>query len=84
MTAQGGTDLDDTWEGAALVNDGSIVLAGHTFGNWTGTRHVLDGDRDFAAMAVDEDGEHLWSYQVKAMVLVLRCVVCVLRPHHVG
>lgn len=72
---QGGTDLNDSWTGADTSISGSVVLAGYTDGSWTGT-HLLreDGVRDFAAMAVDEDGLQLWWFQVKALV-ASRCEV---------
>lgn len=58
------------WTAAATAVDDSIVLAGITFGNWVGTEGIhADGIRDFAAMAVDEEGLHLWSYQVKLVEL---------------
>lgn len=46
--------------------DGSIILAGYTSGTWVGTRGTEeDGVQNFAAMAVNEEGLQLWSYQVK-------------------
>ena len=43
-------------------SDGSIVLAGSTSGVWD-TEEI--GIRDFAAVALDEDGQELWRYQVR-------------------
>ena len=47
---------------SAARADGSIVLAGWTSGNWFGE---VAGLQDFAAVALDEDGEELWRWQVK-------------------
>lgn len=41
--------------------DGSIVLAGIADGDWDGGPV---GENDFAVVALDEDGEELWRYQV--------------------
>lgn len=47
--------------GAAARADGSIVVAGSTEGDWNGD---LVGTRDFMAVALDDDGEELWRWQV--------------------
>lgn len=70
---QDGTVFNDKWEAAATAVDGSIIVAGTTHGNWTGTKYIFGDDpRDFAAMAIDEDGMLLWSYQVKSHEII-RC-----------
>lgn len=65
---QGGTPQYDKFEAADTAIDGSIVVAGFTCGNWTGTKNISGDDLcDFAAMAIDAKGTPLWSYQVKAL-----------------
>lgn len=66
LSMQGGTDLDDYIHGTATTNNGSIVLAGYTRGNWARPSNKShDGYLDFAAMAMDAEGLQLWSYQAK-------------------
>lgn len=50
---------------SAARADGSIVLAGYTTGDWDG---AAAGITDFAAVAVDEDGEELWRWQVRLRI----------------
>lgn len=70
---QGGTASYDKWEAADTATDGSIVVAGTTCGNWTGTKYIFGDDLcDFAAMAIDAEGMQLWLYQVKALSMVRR------------
>lgn len=67
---QDGTALEDVWAGAATTINGSIVLAGYTYGNWAGTEDIrLDEERDFAAMSMDGERLQLWSYQVKLSLM---------------
>lgn len=62
---KGGTELNDRWTAAATASDGSIVLAGYTSGNRTGTKDAADdGGPELAVMAIDGKGQQLWSYQV--------------------
>lgn len=44
-------------------DDDSVVLAGHTEGEWSTTSA---GYFDFAAVKVDADGEEVWRWQVSA------------------
>lgn len=44
--------------------DDSMVLAGSTRGNWSGTN--LGGAWDLAAVKLDSEGEELWRWQVSA------------------
>jgi len=48
---------------AAVRGDGSVVVGGHTFGSFA-TDFVEDGATDFIAVALDEDGNELWRWQV--------------------
>ncbi|CAN0076073.1 unnamed protein product [Pylaiella littoralis] len=57
---QDGTGADDDLEGAAVGQDGGVVLAGSTFGNWDG---ISSGANDFAAVKLDSDGNMLWKWQ---------------------
>lgn len=61
---QEGTDKYDTFEIAVLADNESIVMAGHTFGNWSG---VNKGGSDFAAVKLDTN---LIAYQWKWQVLL--------------
>lgn len=61
---QSGTEFDDEFEGAAIGNDGSVVISGYTYGSWAVTQAGDDEDTDFVAMAMDADGNVLWEYQV--------------------
>lgn len=62
LLEQAGIWPDDVVVYAATPRaDGSIVLAGLTDGDWAGGPV---GITDFAAVALDEDGEELWRYQV--------------------
>lgn len=42
--------------------NGSVVVAGNTYGNWSG---VNAGSGDWAAVKLDADGAVLWQWQVK-------------------
>lgn len=44
-------------------DDGSVILAGNTFGTWTGTSVYSSGTM-FAAVKLDSDGAVLWRWQV--------------------
>lgn len=62
LIPQGGTDHDDWVEAAVMEEDGSIILAGYTRGDWYGT-HL--GNYDFAAVKLDTNGTLLWKWQVR-------------------
>lgn len=51
----------DGINGVAAGADGSVLLAGVTFGNWNGT---LEGTSDYAAMKLDSNGDVRWRVQV--------------------
>ncbi|CAM9724389.1 unnamed protein product, partial [Sphacelaria rigidula] len=58
---QEGTPETDRILGAAVLGDGSIVLAGLTRGDWAETNA---GGSDFCAARLDSDGIVLWRWQV--------------------
>lgn len=51
----------DTFSAVALGSAGSVFLAGHTTGNWSG---LNAGEPDFAACKLDTDGKEIWRWQV--------------------
>ncbi|CAN0100846.1 unnamed protein product, partial [Sphacelaria rigidula] len=57
---QEGTPLADKIFATAVTEDGSIILAGYTEGNWGGTSA---GGSDMAAVKLSSDGELLWRWQ---------------------
>ncbi|CAN0306659.1 unnamed protein product [Ascophyllum nodosum] len=59
-TWQEGSDSEDHIEGAAILERGSVILAGYTAGKWSGTS---SGGNDFAAVELDADGSVLWRSQ---------------------
>lgn len=64
---QEGTDKYDTFEIAVLADNESIVMAGHTFGNWSG---VNKGGSDFAAVKLDTSlNAYQWRWQVRCLSL---------------
>lgn len=62
---QGGTSAEDDINDAASAQDGSIILAGGTYGAWSVTN---EGDRDFAAVKLSSSGGILWRWQVVALL----------------
>lgn len=44
-----------------MADDGSVLLAGSTTGNWDGDNH---GMKDFAAVKVNSDSNEGWRWQV--------------------
>lgn len=51
--------------GAAARADGSVVLCGGTFGSFASDSSSVEaGSSDFLALALDEDGNELWRWQV--------------------
>lgn len=59
-SSQGGTSKSDVIH-AAGSNGSEVVLAGYTWGNWTGTDNV----EGWAAVKMDiADGKILWEWQV--------------------
>ena len=67
---------------SAARPDGSVVLAGTTYGSWKGDLSGTDAVADFIAVALDEDGEELWRWQVRLHVKVLRLTVLLSRRTH--
>ena len=61
MIDQGGTGSADVGSAIAMWEDGSIVLAGETEGDWNGTNLGLI---DLAAFKLNEDGTLQWKFQV--------------------
>lgn len=61
---QDGSDYNDEFFAAAIGNDGSVVMAGYTEGNWSTTNAGDLGTRDFAAAKIDADGVLIWKWQV--------------------
>ena len=60
---QDGTSSDDYLFAAITTVDGNIVAAGHTQGSWS---DVNDGWYDVVAVKLNvEDGEMMWTYQVR-------------------
>ena len=59
--SQNGTDGQDEIRAILLGDDGSVVLAGYTHGNWSG---LNAGEADFAACKLDADGREVWRWQV--------------------
>lgn len=58
---QEGSTESDFMKAAATFDDGAVVLAGYTSGDWH-TR--TNGGDDFAAIKLDTDGSVLWKWQV--------------------
>lgn len=48
-----------------MADDGSVVLAGRTSGNWSGTNA---GSVDMAAVKLDAEGDIVWKWQVNQLV----------------
>ena len=59
--AQDGTADNDYANTAVATINGTFVLAGITYGDWNGANA---GDRDFAALKLDADGNVIWKWQV--------------------
>lgn len=57
---------------SAARPDGSIGLAGVTYGSWYGDLSATTATPDFMAVALDEAGAELWRWQVKLTIEVSR------------
>lgn len=55
---------------AAARVDGSVVLVGKSTGTFASSLYTTDGESDFAAVAIDENGQELWRWQVLKHPLV--------------
>ena len=61
MPQEGSAEVDLLW-GAATGDNGSVILVGTTYGNWSETNQ---GGGDFAAVKLDANGSVLWRWQVR-------------------
>ena len=61
MLQEGSAEFD-SFLGATTADNGSVVLVGVTYGNWSGTNQ---GGGDFAAVKLDADGFVSWRWQVQ-------------------
>ena len=61
-TEQGGSEQSDFARDVAIGDDGSVFLAGFTFGDWS---NVKSGGSDFAVVKLSTDGNELWRWQVR-------------------
>lgn len=59
---QGGTIKDEEIYAVDIADDGTVVLAGDTRGDWAATNA---GGDDFAAMKLSADGVEQWRWQVR-------------------
>lgn len=59
---QAGTDGNDWIWGVDITDDGAVILAGDTAGDWAGTNA---GEDDFAAVKLSADGVEEWRWQVR-------------------
>lgn len=50
--------------GVAATEDGGVVFAGFTKGDWIGVNANEDFE-DFAAVKLDSEGDEVWRYQVR-------------------
>ena len=62
IVLKGGTEKRDECYAVAMADDGSVVVAGHTYGDWSG---VNAGSADFIAIKLDAAGEEVWVWQVR-------------------
>lgn len=65
MFGQGGSANHDLANAVAVTEEGFVVLAGTTWGDWNGTNK---GDSDFAACKLDINGNLLWKWQASRVV----------------
>lgn len=62
---QDGSNENDTVEALAISGNDSVVLVGHTKGNWNTTNA---GYYDCVAIKLDTDGTMMWTWQVNQNV----------------
>ncbi|CAN0127648.1 unnamed protein product [Ectocarpus sp. 12 AP-2014] len=60
---QDGTVEDDVVEAVVHSDDGSAVLAGHTYGSWSSDNADGSFSKDFAAVMLSSDGKEIWRWQ---------------------
>lgn len=71
----GASDNKDVLSHAVAARaDGSVVLAGMSYGTFAGKLSTTDGHSDFAAVAIDKNGNELWRWQVLQLLFV-RCML---------
>lgn len=58
---QDGTVDDDLLQGVHVKADGTVLLGGHTEGDWNG---LNAGGRDFALVELNRSGDEMWRWQV--------------------
>lgn len=63
---QNGSGSFDVANAIAMKDDGSVVVAGSTAGDWD---IPSIGGRDFAAFSLDANGDLLWKWQVYILIL---------------
>ena len=56
----------------AMAEDGSVVLAGSTTGDWNTTNA---GEPDFAVLKLDGDGTLVWKWQVTHVSCTGTCLL---------
>ncbi|CAN0401618.1 unnamed protein product, partial [Scytosiphon promiscuus] len=59
--SQDGTSGDDRLNAVTVQSDGTIVLGGSTEGDFDGSNA---GGNDFVIVALDDDGNEIWRWQV--------------------
>lgn len=59
--SQGGTTEDERPHSILVEEDGSVIIAGGSRGDWGGPNA---GSGDFAAVKLDENGDEVWRWQV--------------------
>ena len=64
VVLQDGTEESDHIYAAAGADDGSVIIAGRTWGSY---EDVNAGYRDFVAMKFDDDGNIIWKWQVRSV-----------------
>lgn len=78
LNLQGGAaDSTTYFYDSAVRTDGSVVIAGLTYGDFDGTDTFSGATTDFIALALNEHGQELWRWQVT--LLGVACFV-VLSP----
>ena len=63
--SQDGTVSTDYVMAIAMGDDGTVVLVGYTYGDWSTTNA---GSSDCVAMKLNGDGTMSWAWQVKSHV----------------
>lgn len=61
VARQDGSIEYDVITGAAAGSDGSVVLSGYTYGNWS---EMNQGEEDYVAFKLDSNGDVVWTLQV--------------------